>query len=284
MTFLSFFYNYFISPINNYSGYNIVNTFTYVTIALVLFFFVIVPLIKKWYGKLDFTLFLYVLSVVFVGSMVRVSEETYSNIQWVARSANPLNVGFWFITPGIYFMITFFALVLLGISRFLKIKYNMNQKYFLFSITLPIGLVIFLLYLVKMTFFWSFVLIILSILSLVFIVYLIAKFVFKFKFNKFELLAIGAQLTDGIATFSALTFFPYFQEQHVFSGFFISHFGTWIFPVIKFILTIVLILVLRKMDLNENTKLYILLFITLFGFATGIRDIFSIANHLILGV
>lgn len=282
MTFSSFFYNYFGKTIVEDAGYNLINTLTYAILAIILFFFVVVPLIKKWYGKLDYTFFLYIISIVFIGSMLRVSEEFYSNIQWVTRSANPLNVGFWFITPGIYFMMVFFALFLLGLSHFLKNKYGVNQKYFLFSITLPLALVIFFIFLTKMSFLGYFVLIVFAIVVLVALIYFIARYVFKFKFDKFEVLTIGAQVTDGLATFSALTFFSYFREQHVFSGFFILHYGAWVFPVIKIVLVVSLVLILRRLNISKNTKLYFFLFIALFGFATGLRDLFSIANHLIL--
>ncbi len=277
---MSFLYDYFGKTITEDAGYNLVNTSFYVVLALVLFFFVIVPLVKKWYGKLDRPFFGYMTIIIFIGAMLRVAEESYSTLQWFHRSANPLQFGFYFITPGVYLLLVTFALFLLGLTFFLKKKYNINQKYLLFSITIPIALTIFILFLIKMNFILSFFLIIFSILIITTIIYFICE-ITKFKLNPFETIAICAQLTDGIATYSALTFFPYFREQHVFSNYFIINIGTWIFPLIKLILVFIIIIILRSSNLDENKKNYILLFVTLFGFATGIRDIFSIANHLI---
>ncbi|PIU22108.1 MAG: hypothetical protein COT14_02875 [Candidatus Diapherotrites archaeon CG08_land_8_20_14_0_20_30_16] len=277
---MGFFYDSFGKTITEDAGYNIVNTFAYVILALVLFFFVLLPLVKRWYGKLDLHFFLYTLSIIFIGAMLRVAEESYSTLQWFSRSANPLEMGFYFITPGVYLLLVAFALLLLGITCFLKKKYGVNQKYLLFSITIPIAIVLFIFFLCKMTFVLDFFLIILCILGISALIYLIF-YVIKFKLNAFETLAITAQLTDGIATFSALTFYPYFREQHVVSNFVIQSIGNWVFPLIKLILVIVVIIILRNSNMSENKKNYILLFITLFGFATGLRDLFSIVNHLI---
>ena len=277
---MSFFYDYFGKTITEDAGYNLVNTSFYVVLALALFFFVVVPLVKKWYGKLDLRFFSFMTIIIFVGAMLRVSEEYYSTLHWVTRSANPLQAGFWFITPGVYLLLTAFALLLLGLTFFLKKKFSINQKKILFSIIIPIATIIFILFLINMTFILPFFLIILSILVISALIYFLLHAV-GFKLNPFETFALTAQLTDGIATFSALTFFPYFREQHVVSNLFMNYFGTWIFPVIKLILVFVIIIVLRKSNLDENKKNYILLFVTLFGFATGLRDLFSIANHLI---
>jgi uncharacterized membrane protein len=277
---MGFIYDYFGKTITEDAGYNLVNTTAYVILALVLFFFVLAPAVRKWYGKLDLKFFGFTTLIIFIGAMLRVSEEFYSTVQWVSRSNNPLELGFYFITPGVYLLLLAFALLLIGGTYFLKKKYNLDQHKLLFAITIPIASVIFILFLIKMTFVLDFFLIILAIIIFTALIYGIA-YLFKFKLTSFETIAIGAQLTDGIATFSALTFYPYFREQHVLSNYFMQQLGTWIFPLIKLILVIVVIIILRHSDIDENKKNYILLFITLFGFATGLRDIFSISNHLI---
>jgi uncharacterized membrane protein len=52
----------------------------------------------------------------------------------------------------------------------------------------------------------------LSIISFVTIIYFVL-FRTKYKLNNIELLAVAGQIVDGIATFSALTFYPYFGEH-----------------------------------------------------------------------
>jgi len=276
----NFLYAYFGKTITEDAGYNLVNTSVYVVLALALFFFVVVPLVKKWYGKLDTKFFLYLGLLTFIGAMLRVAEESYSTIHWFTRSTNPLQLGFWFITPGVYFLLLAFALLSLAFTFYISKKYLLDQKRLLFAITIPIALVLFILFLIKMTFVLDFFLIVISILTITFAIYGFA-YLIKHKLTPTETFAIGAQLTDGVATFSALTFYPYFREQHVLSNYFILQFGTWIFPLIKLLLVIAVIIVLRYANIDENKKNYILLFITLFGFATGLRDMFSIACHLI---
>jgi uncharacterized membrane protein len=277
---MSFIYDFFGKTITEDQGYNIINTSVYVILALVLFFFLVVPLVKKWYGKLDVKFFIYLGLLTFIGAMLRVAEESYSTLQWYTRSANPLQLGFWFITPGVYFLLLAFALLSLALTFYLSKKYLIDQKRLLFAITIPIASVLFIIFLTQMTFILDFFLIILSILAITGIIYFVSWLI-KNKLTPMETIAIGAQLTDGVATFSALTFYPYFREQHVLSNYFILNFGTWIFPLIKLLLVIIVIIVLRYSDIDENKKNYILLFITLFGFATGLRDLFSIANHLV---
>lgn len=277
---MSFFYNYFGKTITEDANYNLFNTFIYAVLALLLFFYVIRPIIKKFYGKLDLTFFLFLFNIIFLGAMLRVAEEFYSVINWFTRSHNPLELGFWFITPGIYFLLTLFAILIIISTYYINKKWQIRKEYLLFAIPLPLSLGLLIYFIIKMTYRLDFFLIILTIMSISLVIYFIS-FLLKNKFNKFEIFSIIAQLTDGIATFSALSFYSHFREQHVFSNFLIDNFGIVSFPIMKLFLVLLVIFILRKSNLSYNNQVYILLFITLFGFATGIRNIFSIALHVI---
>ena len=212
--------------------------------------------------------------------MLRVAEEFYSVINWFTRSHNPLDLGFWFITPGIYFLLTAFAILIIIATYYINKKWHIQKEYLLFALPLPLSLIILFYFITRMTYRLDFFLIIISIFVVSIIIYGLS-YLLKNKLTRFEVFPIIAQLTDGIATFSALSFYSHFREQHVFSDFLIQNFGTIAFPIMKLFLVLLVIFILRKSKLSYNNQLYILLFITLFGFATGIRNLFSIALHVI---
>ena len=278
MNLWDFYYKYFGETITTSKGYGVVNTLVYVVFALLLYFVVVRKLILKYVKEINFKFFLSVIIFVCFGAMVRVMEESYSTVNIFTKSANPLNFGFWTITPGIYILMLVIFLTIFLIGYLLRNKFGLENVTLTLSLLLFIPILIFMF--TRMTLISHFFLIIFSIAIVVAIIWLIAR-KFNFKLNRFETFALTAQLVDGIATFTALTFYPWFGEQHVVSNFFIMSFGTWIFPVIKIVLTLIIIYVIRKSNISNFDKIYILLFIAIFGFATGFRDIFSIVCHLI---
>lgn len=281
MSFQEFLYKYFGRTIAESSGYNPVNTLIYAIIAISLYFYVIKKfVIDKLFKKIDFTFCLSIILFVIFGAMIRVMEEPYSTIDIFPKSINPLELGFYFTTPGIYFMITAFVIFIILGATIIEKYFSINKTKIMLILGTILSASTFIFMLTKMTFIIYFFLYTLLIAIVVITVYFILSLC-KIKLNKTELLAITGQTIDGIATFCALTFYPFFQEQHFVSSFFMSSFGNWIFPVIKILLTIAIIIYLRNTNLKENDKNYILLFVALFGFATGTRDLFSIACHAI---
>jgi uncharacterized membrane protein len=99
MTLKDFFYNYFGKTIVEDQGYNVINTLTYALFALFLYFIVLRKFLFAIFKKIDFKFCLSVIIFVIWGSMLRVIEEPYSTLNLVNRSVNPLELGFWFITP-----------------------------------------------------------------------------------------------------------------------------------------------------------------------------------------
>ncbi len=275
----SFFYKFFGKTITEDAGYNVVNTIAYAVLALLVFFYIIVPVIKKFYGKVDFYFSLFLVFIVSTGAMFRVMEESYSSIHLFTRSANPLEWGFYFITPGIYFLFLGIAILLILLAYFLGKKYNLNKGIFLTisSVIIFSATLIFMLF--KMTLVSDFFLILLSMVGIVVIIYFLLL-MHKIKLSSVETLAVAGQVIDGVATFSALTFYPNFAEQHVVGNLIISGIGLWAFPVLKIIIVLVLIFLLRYYKLEESKRNIFLLFVILFGFATGVRDVFSIASQI----
>lgn len=275
----SFLYEYFGKTIIEDAGYNIVNTITYAVIALSVFFFIIVPLIKKFYGKVDFSFALFLVFIVSTGAMFRVMEESYSSIHLFTRSISPFEWGFYFITPGIYFLFLAVAVVLILIAYFVSKKNNFNKGFFLALVSGILFTATFIFMLFKMTLIRDFFIILFSMFGITVVIYLLLL-LFKQKLTNIETLAVAGQVIDGVATFSALTFYPNFSEQHVVGNLIISGIGLWAFPVLKIIIVLVLIFLLRYYKLEESKRNVILLFVILFGFATGVRDVFSIASQI----
>jgi len=209
--------------------------------------------------------------------MFRVMEEPYSTINVFARSSDPLSWGFYSVTPGIYLLFTAIVLLSFLVSFLIERLFKINRVNTLLTIGALFASITFLFMLINMSFPIAFFVICLSIIAIVLGIYYLLK-KYNFNLSQMELFALFGQAVDGIATFTALTFFN-FSEQHVASNILINGLGTWSFPVVKILLTLGIIWYLRKSDMDYNNKNYILLFIIIFGFATGIRDIFSIANN-----
>src|SRR3989344_2100965 len=97
MAYPDFIQQYFFDPILEYSGYNIVNTLVYGIILLVVAFYLVYPFFNRKGVKFDTKFALAVLAFVLFGSTIRILED----LRIFGRSANPLDPGFYTITPGI---------------------------------------------------------------------------------------------------------------------------------------------------------------------------------------
>jgi uncharacterized membrane protein len=90
-----------------------------------------------------------------------------------------------------------------------------------------------------------------------------------------------SQIVDGMATYFAIAFFG-FGEKHVLSNWVILNIGVWAFPLLKIALAIVVIVLIEKSKNNKNLALlnFVRILISIIGFGTGIRDLFSIGLNL----
>ena len=275
-----FIFEYFGKTIALDHGYNLINTITYGLFALIIYFLLVRPIIKTYLKQLNIKFFLSISFFVLSGAILRVIEEPYSTMNLINRSTNPLELGFYFITPGIYFLI----LGVIGLSILTTILINKIWNYDKINILLGISMIIFLPLLsfaiLNRTHLGVFLISLICIGLIVIVIYYTLK-LFDIKLSSFELFGLLGQTTDGFATFAALTFFPYFSEQHVFSGLLIDNLGAWSFLAVKIMLSLVIMIYLRETKISKFDKRYILLFLLILGFATGGRDLFSIACHLI---
>ncbi len=252
-------------------------------------------LLKKWKISVDFSFLIAILPFIIYGSVVRVLEDAQLFTEPVV---------YWFVTPLIYFQSLFLALFFLCIGHFLEKK----QIYRCISakkIILLGGLVCLTPFLYHMTLWmcgyqWSptdgvrfdiFLLISGLVFFSVFPVYLFGKTckthsslsVYANPLNLFMLLG---HMLDGITSYISIydPFYmnlPSYVELHPASDFLMQ---LWppLFPIVKFILIIIVIYVLDvlyKDDLLNYPRLANLLKIGIFilGFAPGLRDILRVS-------
>jgi uncharacterized membrane protein len=284
MGFENFIDQYFIRPIVDYSGYNLVNTLTYAVIALAAAY-----LLFTWLGK-RFTkqFILYLIPFILLGSTVRViADSIYMGVAqqhmndlfgFVGLVVNShfYDYGFLTVTPGIYILIAAVLILSILISEFLK-----KPK------LLPvIGWVLFIphfLFLVPMFTNYLFILILFLITGIATIV---ASLVLaRLKINNLQSkMAVFAHSLDGSATLTAITIFNSlsseclqkglcYQEEHVFGGFLAGFdFGLVVFLLIKVAFSILACYVIEKELKNEHSRNFVYLLIIIFGLAPGVRD------------
>jgi len=271
-----FFEEYFISPITAHSGYNPVNTLVYALIAIVIY-----PFLNKRKIKFDINFALAVLPYVILGSTVRIFEEAHSSVFLISRSANPLELGYYFISPGIYVMIGLLTVVSLLIS--LKIgKKKRNPLSIFRNIGIILAAPVVLYHISHFTHPEAFIGILLTtsvVTCLVILIYKKAKNkLFNEKLNKMTLIG---QTLDGAATSVILQFYPVYYEQHFLSNAIIQTFGPFAFLLVKVMVVIVVLYFIDYMvstkGVTKNFAGFIKILIIILGFATGTRDLFSVS-------
>lgn len=276
-----FFGEFFVKPIASASGYNIFNTLVFAVIGIALMFFVIYPVLSKRI-KFDFSFAVSLLPYVLFGSAFRILEESYSNAHLLARSVNPFSLGFYLVTPGIYLLTAGIALVSLGFSLWLSKRIGKCELFFFrwLGLILITPLVVFLLSRIThpIEFFLVFVF-----AGMIFLVVfgLLKLFRSKLLENKLNSLAFFAQVFDASATFTALSFFSGFREQHVLPSFVMNFFGPVSFVLLKIPIVLLALWFFDRCLKEENLNGFAKIFVLILGFATGLRDVFSIGLTLL---
>ncbi len=255
---MDFIYEYFIKPMYEKTGYNIVNTLTYSIIAIIslLIFYTMIKLKGK---KIDKFFFITLIPYVLFGATKRVITDAvdkgilHGGI-YNFYTYNPMN-----ISPGIY-VIT--ALIFLSIYA---IEVVLRQR----GLAFILGLLLFLFHIVILFPALSHIDYGMPPLACAVISFIILLIVLK---NGPYAFAISSQLLDGCATFYAVEYLGY-GEQHVLPNLIGQTIGFWAFPIIKFIVALALILLLEKeKSIDENLKWLIISVVMIVGLAPGLRD------------
>jgi len=196
------------------------------------------------------------------------------------RALRDYNLGIYgqnklFCSPPIYFFIFVIALTSLLLGLLIERKTKVHYE----KIMMPIG-ALFLIYNLSLTritnlFGFSFILFLMSLWSLVFYV------IHKMKPKLLSLENVGiiiSHLFDASSTFTALTFFG-FYEQHVVPNFFIINLGlgAWIMFPLKIGVVWTVLYYIDKSKEDLFLKRFLKIVILILGLALGMRDFLSVS-------
>ncbi len=280
---------YFVRPMkfpDAYPPYNAYNTAIYALIAL----FAAYVIYKYLRGRkipISPQFYFAVLPYIFLGGILRVIQDA----QLLPRSIELFGITFYpFITPGIYILMFVVLVAVYAVSaQAAKADFSLLQKKMRDS---GIGLAAALFAILALFGFSS-----LTVDSLIlFLAILVAAGVGLMSFELFkrwfynkrengdlkniERVTTLSQTLDGAATFIGVSYGGYF-EQHLVANTIFSVFGSpFAFFVVKALFAIAIIMALRKEASNRDEQIFVLLLITIFGLAPGVRD----ALRLLFGV
>ena len=274
-----FFQTYFVDPVMQGTGYNIYNTLVY-ALLLVIAIFVTFKLLKRMKISVDNKFALGILPYIILGGLLRALEDGAS-------------YGIWFKTPIIYIIIFAAAFVSLFVSKVIEML-NTKRAIGYHIIWACVGFALVIIFLTQVTVKSTFSLAAIITLSifwavlLIFLKKLTERYQSSSKIRKSiaslfsweNTSLLGVHMFDATTTFTAIQYFPYF-EQHVLPSFLINIFGPAVMFVLKFVVVSIVLYVLDKeLSKEQEKKKFIKIVILILGLAPGLRNFF----RLVMGV
>jgi len=273
-------------------GYTMISEITYGIILIIALYF-IYKLLKKLEIRADWRFALALMPYILFGPVTRVLEDS-------GYFKPPLI--YWFISPLIYLLTAAFAIGFLILGYYLNKKIT-SDKITVNKILFVGGLILLLPFLALITtwilgYQWSdttgvrfdvFALVLFIVVLVVGLVYLFANYYKKnkniavFK-NPLNLAMLSGHLIDGITSYISikdpLSMGLFYAEKHPASNLLLEIWGP-LFPIVKFILIVVVIYVfdvLYKDELKNYMTLVNLLKIgiLILGFSPGLRDLLRV--------
>jgi len=182
-----------------------------------------------------------------------------------------------FCSPPIYFFIFAVTLVSLLIAIFIERKNKKSKilKYQNVMVILSLPLLLYNLTLTNIRNIEGFGIILLLVAFWSVVFFGISKFKPKL-LSKENAFILVSHLLDASATFTALTFFG-FYEQHVLPTFLIGMFGPWIMFPLKIFVVWPVLYYIDKTEEDVFFKNFLKIIILILGLALGIRDFLSVA-------
>jgi len=277
MDFNSFIYEFFVRPVMNpgTQGYNIVNTAVYGIILMSIAFFVVFPLLHKRGIKFNYKFCLALIPYILIGTTLRVINSG-GLIEGIGKTVNPLEMGFWTFTPGVWILIFVISVIGILIGRFLKENSDMQfeKGFALFGTVIAVPLLLFLFSsFTNWPGFLAASLLIAIIIGLIYFVLLRIPRTRRMA-NAFTMLVVSGQVIDSTATGFAIHFYG-FIEQHPLSDA-ILNISPALFLVLKVVLVLVIIDFVEKEIKNKNLRGFIVVFLAIMGLATGIASLLKI--------
>ncbi len=261
---------YYIDPILQDEGYNIVNTLTW-AIILGLCIFAVVRLLKKLDIQANNRFIAAIVPFVLAGSSMRVYEDA-GIIQY------PFNL--LLITPIIYFVVFFITLVCLIIAKAISKKWagkstesifaSMGALWFICNISLLLSFQRIVLPMVLVYILG------LGALATLFVYFVANKVGFGVLTDKLNLSILGAHMLDASSTFIGVDFLGYY-EKHVLPSYLIDLTGTAfvMYPLKLAIFIPVLYIIDTNFDEDaesRNLRTFVKLVILVLGLSPACRN------------
>jgi len=272
--------DYFLNPVWDRTGYNLVNTLVYAGIALAAAY-LIYRMLKKEKIAIDAGFITSIIPFMLFGSTARVVTDAVDTGVMALHAGNPIagfilgshfyDYNYFTVTPGIYVVVGLLTIAaVFGLNRLRKPE-----------LLAPVGIILWLsqLALLSPVFtYWSFALMAIA-LALVGtgIGYLALKKTGALSIA--GLLVVFAHALDGAATYTIIDVFgpavgkPYF-EQHVLSralgalgDSMLTFFG------VKVLFATLAVLIVQREASDEQERNFVLLLLLIFGLAPGVRDL-----------
>lgn len=264
----SFITEYYVNPIVNNEGYNVVNTLTY-AIILAISLFALLKLMAFLKLKIDERLIMATAPYIIMGASLR-------NIEDVHLLSPPLS--YMFITPFIYvlaFVITLAALLIcIYLERSGRVR-DYSKPYFWAGIAAILLVWGTLLVTQPVSVWWAPLIVFGLAFTFTGIIYLIGRYLkLGFLTMPLNVAILGAHMFDASSTFTAIDIVGGFMEKHVVPVFFIDIFGTaFIMYALKLVVFIPVIYLIEKYFTDDKDLYYVLKFVLLvLGFGPGIRN------------
>ena len=264
---VQFFTTYYVDPITNHTGYNIVNTLTYALILVVGVFYVL-KLLERMNITIDKDFIISLLPFMVIGGTARalVDAEVYPDT-------------FLLITPGIYVTIAAFTLIALVVSTAVAARTGTAYTRILFRIGAVIAACNIALVALNTTRPEA-AAYILGFFGLFYVPVYYLSTRYRTSFLGGNAYIIGAHIFDASTTVTGIHFYGY-VEQHVLTGFFIDMFGSAVmFPLKIVFITLSLYLlewIIPESEVESlNIKNILKMVIVVLGMGPGIRNMCTI--------
>ncbi len=260
---MGFFEDYFIRPVLEHTGYNPINTISYVAI-LIVSLFIVYKILAKLEIKLDKNLWINLLPFVFLGSALRALQDI--NFFGFLGAYHAL-----FVTPMIYIII-----FLLAFAGILISKYVWENFIRYFGISLAVFFIALVIINAKN------IIALLLMLSVTAISYLVIYGILKYakinvfqQWNSFNSQIISAHLLDASTAFVAVSIIGGYRESSVVTSFLFSQMPNWVFIPIKAAIILTALHFVDKENKNE-TKWILKFAILMLGLGPGLHNLFSV--------
>jgi uncharacterized membrane protein len=260
---------FFIQPLVQGTGYNIVNT-TVFALILIAAAFLSYRLLVKMKIKIDRNFLIGIIPFIAMGGILRAWED-------LAEVTGARN--FLIVSPLIY--VTIFAIALSTlIASILIEKFGKKMQYY--KIWFIIGAIIDIFFLLQLRFENSFALLAVLLIALAWIgIFLLTKFIAKKKFKRLDtflspenLFIILVHLFDATTTFVALQYLGYW-EQHVLPSFVIGIVGAWSMFLLKIIVVPIVLYAFDaelKDEKEREKRTFLKIVVLILGLGPGLRN------------